>query len=62
MRVSEKMREERVRKGQVHMSPADKGKGMVVMSVIMYEEIVSRHARKDEEVTWTDLEKAQKEV
>ena len=44
------------------MSPADKGKGMVVMSVIMYEEIVSRHARKDEEVTWTDLEKAQKEV
>ena len=43
--LGKKKLEERVRKGNIHISPADKGKGMVAMSLTMYEEMVEEHTK-----------------
>ena len=50
----------RVRKGEIHVSPSDKGNGIVVMPMDMYGKLVRTHTDKDREVTWKDLEEAQK--
>ena len=52
----------RVRKGEVYISPSDKGKGVVVMPLNMYAQMVETHTKKDQEVKWEELEKAQKEI
>ena len=54
--------EERVRKGKTHISPADKGKGMVAMPLSMYEKLVEEHTKNDVEVNWKEIEEAQREV
>ena len=50
----------RVRKGEIHISPSDKGNGLVVMPMDMYRKLVTSHTQKDQEVNWQDLEEAQK--
>ena len=52
----------RVRKREIHASPSDKGKGVVVMSLDIYAQLVEAHTSKDKEVKWEDLEEAQKVV
>ena len=42
------------------MSTSDKGKGMVVMTLKMYDEITKRHTTGDAEVGWDELKKAQR--
>ena len=42
------------------MSPFDKGKGIVVMPLTMYSELVEEHTAKDKEVSWEELEEAQR--
>ena len=44
------------------MSCSDKGKGIVVMPLTMYEEVTRRHTAKDKEVSWGDLKRIQREV
>ena len=46
----------RVRKGEVYISPSDKGKGVVVMPLNMYAQMVETHTKKDQEVKWEELE------
>ena len=48
----------RVRKREIHVSPSDKGKGMVVMSLEMYSKLVEVHTSKDREVSWSQIEEA----
>ena len=52
----------RVRKGEIHVSPSDKGKSVVVMPMAMYQKMVQTHTSKDKEVNWARLEEAQKLV
>ena len=52
----------RVRSGEIHISPADKGSSIVVMPLQMYFDMVETHTRKDLEVTWRTLGLAQKLV
>ena len=52
----------RVRKGEIHISPSDKGNGIVVMPMDMYGKLVKTHTDKEKEVTWKDLEEAQKVI
>ena len=39
--------EVKVRKGKIHIGPADEGKGVVAMTLNMYEEMVRKHTEKD---------------
>ena len=50
----------RVGKGEVHISPSNKGKGVVVMSLSMYEGMVLTHTKGDLEVTTKELEESQR--
>merc|ERR1712112_64656 len=52
----------RVRRKEIHVSCSDKGKGIVVMPLTMYEEVTRRHTAKDKEIAWGDLKKIQREV
>ena len=40
----------RVNKGEISISPADKGKGIVVMPLPMYQRMVRTHSSKDKEI------------
>ena len=53
---------DRVRKSEIHVSSSDKGNGVVLMPMSMYSNLVKVHTDKDIEVTWEDLETAQKEI
>ena len=50
----------RVWKGEIHIEPSDKGKIIVVMPPDMYREDVMTHTKNDEQVSWRELEEAQK--
>ena len=52
--------EKRVSKGEIHISTSDKGKGVVVMPLSMYEKVTLRHTEKDKVVTWDHLKETQK--
>ena len=52
----------RVNKGGINVSQADKGKSVVVMPMALYQQMTATHTSKDEEVTWSRLEEAQKLV
>ena len=52
----------RVKSGEIHVSPADKGKWIVVMPLSLYHKMVEQHTRNDEEVSWRKLSEAQKLV
>ena len=52
----------RVSNGEIHISPSDKGKGLVVMSVDMYHRMCIVHTEADKKVEWRELEECQKEV
>ena len=52
----------RVRKGEIHVTPSNKGKSVVVMPMVMYQKMVQTHTSKDKEVKWARLEEAQKLV
>ena len=52
----------RVLKGEIHISPADKGNSIVVMPLSMYQKMVRTHSNKDQKVEWQRLEEAQKQV
>ena len=52
----------KVMKGQIYVSPSDKGNGIVVMPMEMYRKLVRAHTGKDREVQWKDLEEAQKTI
>ena len=45
----------RVRKGEIVISPSEKGKGIVGMPIHMYENMVLKHTEKDPEVEWKQL-------
>ena len=49
-RRGRKKLEAKVRKGKIHIGPADKGKGIVAMPIMMYEEMVKKHVEKDDKV------------
>ena len=44
------------------MSCSDKGKGIVVMPLAMFEEVTRRHTVKDQRISWMELGGIQKEV
>ena len=48
----------RVNKKEIHVSPADKGGGIVVMPLYMYQKMVRSHTSTDQEVSWERLEEA----
>ena len=50
----------RVMNREIHVSPSDKGNGIVVMPLTMYSKLVESHTSKDREVNWDELENAQK--
>ena len=52
----------RVMTGEIHVSPADKGKSVVVMPQDLYYRMVQSHTAKDEIVPWRRLDLAQKLV
>merc|ERR1711867_161661 len=52
----------RVRKKEIYISPSNKGNGIVAMAIEMYEKLVKTHTDKDREVTWKELEEAQKAI
>ena len=52
----------RVMNREIHVSPSDKGKGIVVMPLTMYSKLVEDHTSKDKEVSWDELEDAQKMI
>ena len=54
--------EKRIRKGEIHVSASDKGKGVVVMPLGMYERITWKHTEKDSPVTWQELRETQRKV
>ena len=45
-----------VSKGKIHVSPSDKGNGIVIMPMDMYSKLVKIRTDKDTEVSWEDLE------
>ena len=52
----------RISAGELHVSPSDKGKVLVVMSLDMYHQMSVVHTEGDEEVGWRELEESQREV
>ena len=52
----------RVNKGELDISLADKGKWIVAMPLSIYQMIVRTHTSKDQEVSWSQIEKAQREI
>ena len=48
--------------GEIHVSPADKGKSVVVMPLDLYHWMVESHTAKDDKVPWRRLDLAQKLV
>ena len=52
----------RIASREIHVSPSDKGGGIVVMPLSMYAKLVESHTDKDKEVSWNDLENAQKVI
>ena len=61
-KMGKKKLERRVQKGRIHISPADKGKGLAAMPLEMYERMGNPHTTNDVEVTWEYIEKVQSEV
>ena len=51
-----------MRKGEIYVSPLDKGKGVMVIPLAMYSEMVEAHTCKDKEVKWEELEEAPKTI
>ena len=47
----------RVGKGEIVISPSDKGKGIVIMPIEMYEMMAREHIGKDIEVGWDELKR-----
>ena len=54
--------EKRIQKGEIHISASDKGKGIVVMPLSMYETVTRKHTEKDSPVTWKELRETQRKV
>ena len=52
----------RANKGEKNVSLADTEKSVVVMPMVLYQQMTATHTSKDEEVTWSRLEEAQKLV
>ena len=52
----------RVRKGEIQITPSDKGKSVVVMPLPLYQKMVKIHTDKDQEVIWSQLEEGQRAV
>ena len=52
----------RVMKKEIHVSCSDKGKGIVVMPLELYETVTKRHTEGDEEIDWRKLKEIQKHV
>ena len=52
----------RVSKGEIHISPSDKGKVLVVMSTDLYHEMSVVHTLGDKKVEWRELEDSQREI
>ena len=52
----------RVAKGGISITQSDKGKGIVVMPLPMYQKMVRSHTSKDKMVSWDNLEEAQKQI
>ena len=52
----------RVRSVEIQVSPADKGKSIVVIPLSLYHKMVEQHTKNDEEVSWRRLSEAQKLV
>ena len=52
----------RVSKGEIHISPSNKGKGLVVMSTDLYHDMSVVHTLGDKKVDWRELEDSQREV
>ena len=48
----------RVQKGEIKVSPSDKGKSVVVMPLSRYQKMVKIHTDKKQQVTWKRLEEA----
>lgn len=48
--------------GELHVSPSDKGKGLVVMALDMYHQMSVVHTEGDREVGWRELEESQREI
>ena len=51
-----------MRRKEIHVSCSDKGKGVVVMPLTMYEEVTRGHTCKDREIDWVELKRIQWEV
>ena len=51
----------KVKKGQLHISPLDKGKGIVAMDGDTYNKMAVKHTKEDIKVEWKDLELGEKE-
>ena len=49
----------KARKGEIHVSPSDKGKGIVAMDLDLYDQMASKHTEKDRKVTWKELDETQ---
>ena len=52
----------RVIAGEIHISPSDKGKGLVVMPVDMYHKMCRTLLENDVKVEWKELEDSQREI
>ena len=52
----------RVIKGEINVSPSDKGKRIVVMPVELYKKMALSHTLKDKKISWKDLKQIQEEI
>ena len=52
----------RVSEGELHITPSDKGKGIVVMDMDTYLTMSLVHTKEDKEIEWTELEESQREL
>ena len=52
----------RVAGGEIHVSQADKGKGIVVMSTDMYHNMSVVHTAGDSKIDWRELQETQREL
>ena len=50
----------KVKKGQLHISPSDKGKGIVAMDRDTYDKMAVKHTKEEIKVERKDLEEAQR--
>ena len=60
--IGRMMIRKRVAKKEIHVSCSDKGKGVVVMPLPMYEKVTRKHTEGDRRIDWRELRETQKEV